>query len=339
MKKQLKSILKFLFFLGIGILLIWLAVHNLTDNDKATIAEAFDEADYFWIILSTVISGFSHLLRAMRWRLLIQPLGFNPKLYNTFFALMVGYLANLALPRLGEISRCGVLAKYEKIPFTESFGTVIAERAIDLLCLILIFIGTLIFQFKELWGLTNEKILTPISAKLSSLMQNGAFIWGGIFLVAILAVIILILRKRSKGTFFKKIKDIVVGFWEGLKSVKNIKRPYLFIFHTVLIWFLYTYVLYIAFYCFNETACLGVGAALATMLFGSLGILFVPGGTGAYQALVTETLTTAYKAPFAFAFAFSWLIWSVQFIFLLLVGVVSLILLPVLNKETITVKH
>lgn len=333
MKKKTLSILKFLFFLGIGILLIWLAVRNLTENDKASIADAFTQANYYWIALSMFLSFLSHLVRAMRWRILIQPLGFNPKLSNTFFALMVGYLANFALPRLGEISRCGVLTKYEKIPFTEAFGTVIAERAIDVLCLILIFVGTLFFQFDELWGLTNDKIIIPLSSKVSSMMDSNIFLT--IFAVIMIGITIsfFVFRKRSKGILSKKVKDMALGFWEGLKSVKNIRRPFLFIFHTILIWLLYTGLLYVGFFCFKETSQLAFGAALAIMLFGSLGIAFVPGGTGAYQALVTETLTAAYKTSFTFAFAFSWLIWTSQFALILLLGVVSLILLPVMNKK------
>ena len=333
MKKKTLSILKFLFFLGIGVLLIWLAVRNLTENDKASIADAFTQANYYWIALSMFLSFLSHLVRAMRWRILIQPLGFNPKLSNTFFALMVGYLANFALPRLGEISRCGVLTKYEKIPFTEAFGTVIAERAIDVLCLILIFVGTLFFQFDELWGLTNDKIIIPLSSKVSSMMDSNIFLT--IFAVIMIGITIsfFVFRKRSKGMLSKKVKDMALGFWEGLKSVKNIRRPFLFIFHTILIWLLYTGLLYVGFFCFEETSQLAFGAALAIMLFGSLGIAFVPGGTGAYQALVTETLTSAYKTTFTFAFAFSWLIWTSQFALILLLGVISLILLPIMNKK------
>ena len=313
--------------------MIWLAVRNLTENDKASIADAFTQANYYWIALSMFLSFLSHLVRAMRWRILIQPLGFNPKLSNTFFALMVGYLANFALPRLGEISRCGVLTKYEKIPFTEAFGTVIAERAIDVLCLILIFVGTLFFQFDELWGLTNDKIIIPLSSKVSSMMDSNIFLT--IFAVIMIGITIsfFVFRKRSKGMLSKKVKDMALGFWEGLKSVKNIRRPFLFIFHTILIWLLYTGLLYVGFFCFEETSQLAFGAALAIMLFGSLGIAFVPGGTGAYQALVTETLTSAYKTTFTFAFAFSWLIWTSQFALILLLGVISLILLPIMNKK------
>lgn len=314
-------------------MLIWLAVRDLTENDKSSIKEAFTQANYFWIVVSMVLSGFSHLFRAMRWKLLIQPLGFNPKLSNTFFAVMVGYLANFALPRLGEVSRCGVLTKYEKIPFTESFGTVIAERAIDVLCLILIFFGTLIFQFEQLWGLTNEKIVSPLSTRLSSLMQSNLFVLLFALIMIAITASFFIFRKKSKGKLYKKIKDIVLGFWDGLKSIKNIKRPYLFVFHTVIIWFLYTALLYVGFFCFKETSQLGFGAALAIMIFGSLGIAFVPGGTGAYQTLVTETLTSAFKATFTFAFAYAWLLWTAQFALTLILGVISLILLPVLNKE------
>lgn len=333
MKKKLVSIFKFLFFLGIGILLIWLAVRGLTEENKISIGKAFREADYFWIFISVVLSTLSHVSRAIRWKILIQPLGFNPKLSNTFFALMVGYLANMALPRLGEVSRCGVLTKYEKIPFTEGFGTVIAERAIDVLCLIIIFIGALVFQFEELWALTNDKILSPLTLKLSSLVHSNLFI--AVFAVVMIAITIsfFIFQKKSKGLFSKKIKNMAIGFWDGLKSVKNIKRPYLFIFHTIVIWFLYTALLYVGFFCFPETSQLSFGAALAIMLFGSLGIAFVPGGTGAYQTLVTETMTAAYKTPFTYAFAFSWLIWTSQFVLILLLGVISLVLLPVVNKE------
>lgn len=328
--------MRFFLFLGIGILLIWLAVRNLTDEDKRTIAEAFAETDYFWVILSTLVGLLSHIVRAMRWQLLIESLGFKPKLYNTFFALMVGYLANLAIPRLGEVSRCGMLARYEKIPFTESFGTVIAERAIDVLCLVLLFVGALIFQFEILWNLSNEKILTPLTNKLSSLIYNPVFIIGMVVFIVAVIVGIVVLRKKSKSSgngIFEKIKGFVLGFWQGLSSIKNIKRPYLFILYSAGIWFLYVYVIYLGFNCFKETSTLGFGAALAVTLFGSLGIIFVPGGTGAYQALVTETLTIAYKASFAFAFAFAWLAWSAQFILLLLVGVLSLILLSVMNKQ------
>lgn len=313
--------------------MIWLAVRNLTEEDTKNIAKAFAEANYFWIFISLLLSVFSHVARAMRWRILIQPLGFQPKLYNTFFAVMVGYLANFALPRLGEVSRCGVLTKYEKIPFTEAFGTVIAERVIDLLCLIIIFFATLVFQFDELWALSNNKIVQPAAIKLSSLFQNNFFLLIVALLMIGTTIAFFVFRKKNKGVFLNKMKAVFQGFIEGLKSAKDIKRPYLFLFHTILIWVLYILSLYAGFLCFHETSYLGAGAAFAVLIFSTIGVIFVPGGTGASQALVTETLTVIFKVSFTYSFAFAWLMWTGQFVLILFLGIISLVLLPILNKE------
>lgn len=315
--------------------MIWLAVRNLSEQDKISIAEAFKQTNYFWVFITLLLSLLSHVSRAIRWKILIQPLGFNPKLSNTFFAVMVGYLANFALPRLGEVSRCGVLSKYEKIPFTEAFGTVIAERVIDLICLIIIFFVTLFFQFDALWGLTNDKIVQPATLKFSSLLQNNSFLTlFGILMIGVTASF-FIFRKKNNGVLNKKIKGAVHGLVEGLRSVKDIKRPYLFIFHTLLIWFLYIACTLIGFLCFKETSDLGIDAAFAVLIFSTIGVIFVPGGTGASQALVTETLNAIFKISFTFSFAFAWLMWTSQFALLLLLGVISLILLPLLNKDVL----
>ena len=329
------NIFKFLFFLGIGILLIWLALRNLTDSDKQSIIAAFKQANYFWVVLSMLLGIISHVSRAMRWNILLQPLGFNPKLYNTFFAVMVGYLANFALPRLGEVSRCGVLTKYEKIPFTESFGTVIAERVIDLLCLIIIFFATLIFQFEQLWGLTNRYIWQPLKSKLVIIVANEFYLIVFAIIMIVITLSFFKLRKKNKTGFVTKITNLLKGFVDGLKSVKNIKRPYLFIAHTIFIWLMYITSLYLGFYCFAETANLGIDAGFAVLIFSTLGVIFVPGGTGASQVLVTEVLTSIFKISFTLAFAFAWLMWTAQFVLILLFGVISLVLLPMLNKNVV----
>jgi len=327
------NIFKFLFFLGIGILLIWLALRNLTDSDKQNIITAFKQANYFWVALSMFLGIISHVSRAMRWNILLQPLGFNPKLYNTFFAVMVGYLANFALPRLGEVSRCGVLTKYEKIPFTESFGTVIAERVIDLLCLIIIFFATLIFQFEQLWGLTNRYILQPLKSKLAIIIDNELYLILFAVIMLVITVSFFRFRKKNKTGLITKFTGLLKGFVDGLKSVKDIKRPYLFIAHTIFIWLMYIASLYLGFYCFAETAQLGIDAGFAVLIFSTLGVIFVPGGTGASQVLVTEVLTSIFKISFTLAFAFAWLMWTAQFFLILLFGVISLVLLPMLNKN------
>ena len=137
------NILKILFFLGIGILLVWLAVHNKTEKERDEIIDSILHANYFWIAVSIFASLLSHYFRAVRWKLLLNPLGYYPKTSNTFFSVMVGYLANFAIYRMGEVTRCGLLTRYEKVPFTVGLGSVIAERALDLVCLIILFFAIL----------------------------------------------------------------------------------------------------------------------------------------------------------------------------------------------------
>ncbi len=333
MQKQAKTITKFLFFIGIACLLIWLVVKDLTAEDKANVAEAFGKAKYSWIIFSIFLSFLSHLSRAMRWRMLLQPLGYNPKTSNTFFAVMIGYLANFALPRLGEVSRCGVLTKYEKIPFTESFGTVITERVFDVICLMIIFFITLYTQFEKISTHVSEKIITPLQQKLMPLFGGKGFALITVVLVLFIIVFIFLRKRKSSNTIFEKMIGFAMGFWQGIKSIRNLKNPGLFIFHSVFIWTMYYAIVHVSFFAFEETSQLGVGEALAVLIFGSVGIIFVPGGTGAYQLLVTDTLTKIYLISFSTAFAFSWIVWSSSLVLIVLLGVLSLILLPILNKN------
>ena len=333
MKKQVKNILKFLFFLSIGILLIWLAVHNKTDEELNNIKLAIKQANYFWIGVSLVVTALSHIFRALRWRMLLKPLGHEPKISNTFFAVMVGYLANFALPRLGEVTRCGILTKYEKVPFTEGFGTVITERAMDLVCLIIIFFATLGLEFKRISGIANDLIFTTVAGKFHSLMQKQLFvIIGGIMLLLIFGVLIY-LRKKIQTLITGKAKGFIIGIWDGLKSVKNVDKPALFIFHTVAIWTMYILQVYVCFFAFAETSNLSIIISVVIMVFGSVGIIAVPGGTGAYQAIVIQILTTVYLISGTVAFAFAWAVWTTQFVLILSLGLISLVLLALLNKE------
>lgn len=334
MNKSLANVIKALFFLGVGVLLIWLVTRNLSESDKQNIFQAFKEAKYTWIVVAMIISGLSHWFRAARWKMLLAALGHQPKLSNTFFAVMIGYLANFALPRLGEVSRCGVLTKYEKIPFSESFGTVITERAVDVICLLIIFGLTLLIEFQEIFQLVNDTILAPFQNKLMHLKENLLFVFVFILICATCVVVIVKFKNKLLQLFSGKFLTALKGFWEGMKSVKNVKNPLVFVLYTALIWGCYALILYCSFLCFAETSGLGWGAALAILTFGSVAIIFVPGGTGAYQALVTQLLTASYFISFVIAFAFSWIVWTSSLLVILLLGIISLVLLPLLNKPT-----
>ena len=333
MKKQALNILKFIFFLGLGVLLVWLAIKDKSQAELQSIKMALKQADYSWIALSFLVSALSHYFRSLRWKILLAPLGHHPKTSNTLFSVMVGYLANLALPRLGEVTRCGMMNQYEKVPFTEGFGTVIAERALDLICLILIFFITLFIEFSKIYGISNDLIFKTVSDKCALLFQQKQFLIlalvGGITLTSIF----FYFRKRLQVILSSKIKGFVNGLWQGLLSVKNVKQPGWFIVNTVLIWLMYILQVYVCFFALPETSSLSFVVAMVIMVFGSIGIIVVPGGTGAYQAIVIQILTTVYLISDTSAFAFAWTVWSSQIIMILVLGLISLLLLPLLNKK------
>ena len=326
------NILKFLFFLGLGVLLVWLAIHNKTEKERIEIIESICQANYFWIGISILASLLSHYIRAVRWKLLLRPLGYNPKTSNTFFAVMIGYLANFAIYRMGEVTRCGLLTRYEKVPFTIGFGTVIAERALDMICLIILFFAILGIEFDRILGIANHFIFDPLSNLLRSLMQNQTFVIIALISLVIIAGAFLYFRKKIQALISGKAKGFIKGLWDGLLSVKNVDKPVLFIAHTVLIWLMYILVVYTCFFAFEGTAHLTFMVAVVIVVFGSLGVIATPGGTGAYQIIVINILMTVYLVDNTSANAFAWAVWTAQFALILLMGLLSLIFLAILNK-------
>lgn len=331
MKKTILSIGKFIFFLGIGIFFIWLFMRHLTLEEEREILISFKEAKYAWIFLSMGLGILSHILRTLRWMMLMEPLGYKPRFRNVFFSVFIGYFANLALPRLGEVSRCGVLAKYEKIPFQKSFGTVVTERALDLITFILLFFLNLALQFKNVNDYIHERIYIPLSEKFG-FFNNSLVIYLVIIFIALLVMLFLFRRKFSHTNFYKKLKEIILGFIEGLKSLTKIKNPGLFIFHSIFIWALYYVMTYVVFYCLPETRELGLGVGFVVFIFASIGIMIVQGGIGIYPAIVAETLFI-FGIPEAKGYAMGWLLWSAQTVMIILAGILSLMLLPVLNQS------
>lgn len=335
MKKKLLGILKVLLFLGLGLLLIWLSVRKLTPAQEKDIYNAVLEADYFWVIASLVLGVLSHLSRAVRWKMLMEPLGHRPTLYNTFFAVCTGYLANYAIHRLGEVTRCTVLTRYEKVPFTEGFGTVIAERIIDMFCMIIIFILTVAVQVEEISGIVDVRIWGPVKTKLA---QNSTLLYIIIACFAVTVIALFLLRKKIGSLVSGKMKNLLKGFAEGLRSVRKVKNPWAFLFHTVFIWTMYYFMVYVVFFSFDQTSHLGHKAGLAVLMFGSVGIIFTPGGIGAYPLIVAEVLVSIYGITEAMGLAYGWVAWTSQFALILLLGLISFILLSVLNREKPAVK-
>lgn len=329
MPKSLKTILNFIIFLAIGIGLIWLVTHNLTAKEKEDIISSFRKANY-WLIIPVIFVGIaSHWYRAVRWKLLMEPLGYHPSTVNTFFAVMVGYLANLAIPRLGEVTRCGLVARYEKIPAEKLVGTMIAERAVDMLLLLLLMVITVILQIDIVGVFFTQHIWEPLQQKL-----GNTWILAGI-LIALIVAGVIAFRIIARSAIGAKIKGLLKGVWEGVLSIGKMKRKGWFIFYSVLIWGLYFTMMYLGFLCMDETRELGVGAALSVLCFGSIGMIATQGGIGAYQILVQQTLVL-YGIHATTGYAFGWIVWLAQTLMVLVIGFASLVALPVYNKKKIT---
>ena len=290
MKDKILNTAKFLFFLAIGIGLIWLVVKDLTEKDKEEIYKSFREANYWWIIVTILLGFLSNVSRAIRWKMLMKPLGHSPRLDNTVYAIFIGYMANYALPRLGEVTRCGILNRYDKVPMNELLGTVLAERAIDMLCLILIFFYTLFAQYSLIYNYTEQKLFLPLWNKLAPLFANKIIVIV-LFVLFLLAVWLLIRFIRRANTGIISIfSNALKGFLNGMVSIKNIDKPFLFVFHSVFIWVMYFLMNYVGFWAFSETANLSLSAGFSTLVFGSVGMIVVQGGIGAYPLIIMETL-------------------------------------------------
>jgi glycosyltransferase 2 family protein len=340
LSKRLKEIFKIVLFLclGIGVVLIFWA--QLCREEKEQFWSSLGKANYWWIGLTILLGTLSHLSRAIRWRLIIEPFGYKPRRANLFFAVMNMYFANMAVPRLGEITRCAILQKYEKIPFEKTFGTVVAERAIDLLILLSLFAVVAWFSISNV-----ESILTSYSNSGSAcrnpaaedpgfLMKNFKLIIAGLAALAGLALY-LYRRHPVAGKIYRKLASILLGFWEGLKSVVRVKRPAHFLFHTFFIWTMYFLMTYVCFFCLPETASLSPFTALVTLVFGSVAIVVVPGGIGVFPVVVSAILQIDAFGGIdpGTGLALGWITWSAQTILVLLLGVVSMILLPIFNPE------
>ncbi|HWY09750.1 MAG TPA: lysylphosphatidylglycerol synthase transmembrane domain-containing protein [Bacteroidia bacterium] len=328
MKPKTKSIIQFIVVFALGILLVWVA-YNQVATEKEKIISAFTNANYFWVFISALIGFLSHIVRAYRWKYLLEPLGYKTSFINASAAVFIGYFGNYAF-RLGEIMRPSILDRYEKVPFQIGFGTVITERIVDTILLFVILGLTLLFQFSELIGLSSKYIFTPIAEKFEGMSGLKMIILSMLGLGAIVAF--LLFRKKMAGKLKGKFGSIIKGFLDGLSSVRKIKNMWAFAGLSVLIWAMYFYSSYTCLFALPETSTLGHKECLTIMLLGTLGIVFTPGGLGAYHLIVANVLMF-YGLSKAESAAFPWLVWTSQLIVITIMGLLSLALLPIINRK------
>jgi len=330
--KNLVSVLQYLFFLGIGFLLLWLGFRKL---DLSEVWVDIMNADYGWLVFGLFFAILSHIVRSLRWNLLINSLGYKTRLSSTFFSVMIGYMANIAVPRMGEFARCGVLSRKEKIPFNSLFGTVISERVFDLFVLALIIFLIVIFQLDLLGGFVY-KIIEPFINKVFSNIT-------GIIIFSVVIVLILLLtgyivwyfKARIKTfRFYDKIREFIDGLWNGIKTIIKMRQKGLFIFYTLIIWLFYIVMVYLPFRMLPETSTLSFLDGSTVMALGSLGMVApVPGGIGAYHYITKVILTELYIVEANAAMSYATIAHAGQTILNVTLGALSYLLIGIYSRK------
>lgn len=330
-KSWLKDALRLIIFLGIGGFFIYWFLIKLDPEQKAAIWQSFVGADYWWVAAAMACCLLSHLVRALRWQLLFKPMGHNPSTGNTFGSVLVAYMANLALPRAGEVMRCATLRTSEGIPVEKSLGTVVTERIIDVLAFaVIIVIGML-----AMFGQAKDWLYDTLSEKYDRL-PNMAMIIGALVALALLAFLLykLLWKRLLHIKLFKKIDDLMHGMVDGVKSILHLgkRNTVLFLVYSVVIYLLYILGGLIIFQAFDATSTLGFDAAFVVYLFGTVGMTFSQGGIGVYPVLVQLALDI-YGIPLEVGTACGWLLWGSQQAIVLAVGAAFLIYFSIIKRK------
>jgi|TARA_R110000764_G_scaffold1503_1_gene6105 uncharacterized protein (TIRG00374 family) len=317
---SLKKILKIFVPIAFGLFLVWYSYNSTTPEERKQIIHYISNASPFWVTISVIIGILSHISRAIRWNYLLEPLGYRPKITNNVFIVLISYFANLGIPRSGEILRATALTTYENVPFEKGFGTIVTERVIDLLMLLIIIMITLLLQTDFILGFLEEKGVNIIGAI-------------GILLVGIVGLFLgsYIIRK-SKSPFALKLKGFLNGLQDGVLSVFKMKNKWLFIFHTLFIWVAYFSMFWVIKHTVEETITLTLGELLVAFVAGAFAMSTTNGGIGLYPIAVSAALGI-YGISSVSGDAFGWIMWIAQTLMVVVFGTISFIVLPLLNRN------
>lgn len=319
MKASIRKILSLLIPLFLGLGIIYYQYTTLSNEELQKIKICFQKANYLYIYWSLLISLLGYWSRAYRWKFSLNHLGYKTHFKNDLLTVCVSYLINLTIPRSGEISRAALLKKYENVPFDKGFGTIVAERIVDLL-LFLVFVGlAFVLQFEKLYGFLIEKI--PVEKILLFL---------GLAVLAGVGFILLWIYAEWK--IIIKLKEKLSGLLEGMQSIYKMKAKWNYIFHSFLIWFSYLMMFYVTIYALPETANMSFDVVVMGFVFGSIAVGFTNGGLGAYP-LAIAMIFSLYGISKDVGTAFGWLVWTSQTLLTLFLGLLSYLLLPILNKK------
>lgn len=348
MKQIISNLLKFIIFLGIGLGILYYVylrqdaayqedcvLKNIPPEQCDLIQKIIDDfssANYFWVLLVLICFLISNLSRNARWLMLLKPLGYTPRFINGYCSIMIGYFANLFLPRIGEVVRAGTISRYEKMAPEKVMGTIVVDRLVDVMSMLVVFGLAFVCEAGTLWD-----YISKLRGGSETATEEGV-----VNLLVILAVaglvflfILFLFRNKLRRTkLYEKIINIIKGLWEGVQTIRQVEKPWLFVLHSINVWLMYYLMTYLCFFAFGPTAMLGLGAGLIIFVSGALGILIPsPGGLGTYHFLVTEALMI-YGLNEADGFSFAnILFFSVQIGCNVFLGLTAYLILPMLNRN------
>ncbi|MFZ1527271.1 MAG: lysylphosphatidylglycerol synthase transmembrane domain-containing protein [Ferruginibacter sp.] len=330
MTKKIFTYLQYILFLGAGIFLVWWQLNSMNDTERREFYGALKNANYWLVIPVVIMSILSHISRSMRWKLLMEPLGYNPKLSNVFAVTMVGYLANLAVPRLGEILKCTFLAREEHLKVDKLVGTILVERTFDFFCFLLFIAITVLIQVEKVSGYFKKEISSIAAAE-------GMPLWAkAIIIIALILLVVKsihwLMKKYPSNKFITRIDHFFHGIGKGFAAIRGLKRRWLFVAHTLFIWSMYLLQVYLGFFAFEGTANLDIKASFSVLSLATLAMIATPGGIGSFPFFVMETLSI-YGISESTGKAFGWLIWGANTVIVLVIGSICLIYLLLIDKK------
>lgn len=345
MNPKVKSFLRFLLFLSIGLaILYWLYAGQSSayqdycvENNIATedcdflgrLKADFGSIQWFWILLVLICYNLSNISRAFRWQILLRSAGHPVRFIHSFIPIVITYFANSIIPRSGEIARAAYLTKLEDVPMEKALGTIAVGRTIDVLSLLIVIALGFVLEADMLLAFLQENNADPVQM----LKEKSWLGFVGLAGLAVLGLMFFYRNKLREMKFFRLFEEKLMGFWKGIAAVKNLDKPFLFLFHSVNIWLMYYLMIYLAFFSFAPTSSLSPVAGLIVFIVGTFGILIPsPGGMGAYQFLVGTCLINMYAINQLDAFTFSNIAFFPIYIFNILAGFVAFMYLSLTGK-------
>ena len=319
MKKQLSKWLSILLPIALGVYLTIYTYHKFSPQQLLEIKGYFKEADYKYIVLALLIAVIGNMSRAFRWKYSLDHLGYPTTFATNYMAINICYLLNLTVPKSGEISRAVILKKYNNIPFDKGFGTIVAERIVDLMVLLVFIFTAFILQFSVVKSFILDKI--PV---------EKAWIAGLIVTVGGLAIVALF--RFSKSKWIEKIKLKLAGLREGISTLLYMKNKGWYALHTLFIWSSYVLMFYVTLFALPQTSSITFGAVVTAFVVGSIAIAFTNSGFGSYPFMIAKILAP-YGISETAGNAFGWIVWSSQMFLVVLLGLLSFLFLPLVNRS------